>query len=290
MSPKDSVKINKNPANEFKIPKSILNTAKVLQFLSYNLATIFSVKLFKTPIKHRTPEREKMMAKSAQKEMVYIPSIDKTIMSYTYGFSRRKVLLIYGWSGRGTQLYKIADSLLENGFMTISFDAPAHGLSTGKTTMMTEFIECIKVLNEKHGNFEIGIGHSLGGMALLNSIKEGVEFKKAITIGAGDVISDIIKSFVQKLELKSIIEEKIKLHFYNKFNKNIDDYSASVAATSVNIQTLVIHDSSDSEVPVSCAYALRQKLDKGQLLITNSLGHNRILKDNFVIKQIIEFI
>ena len=290
MSSKDTVKINKNPANEFKVPKSILNTGKTLQFLSYSLATKFAVKLFKTPLKHRKPEREKMMAKSAQKEMVHIPIIDKTIMTYTYGFSKRKVLLIHGWSGRGTQLFKIADTLLEYGYMTISFDAPAHGFSTGSTTMMTEFIECIKVLEEKYGDFEIGIGHSLGGMALLNSVKDGVKFDKIVTVGAGDIISDIIKNFVQKLELKPIIEDKIKAHFFKKFNKNIDHYSGSIAATSVKIQTLVIHDTEDKEVPVSCAHALRQNLEQGQLLITNNLGHNRILKDDFVIKRIIEFI
>ena len=54
MSSKDTVKINKNPANEFKVPKSILNTGKTLQFLSYSLATKFAVKLFKTPLKHRS--------------------------------------------------------------------------------------------------------------------------------------------------------------------------------------------------------------------------------------------
>ena len=290
MSPKDTVKINKNPANEFKVPKSILNTAKGLQFLSYSWATKFAVKLFKTPVKHRTPEREKMMANSAQKELVHIPIIEETIMTYTYGFSKRRVLLIHGWSGRGTQLFKMADSLLENGFMTISFDAPAHGLSTGSTTMMPEFIECIKVLEEKHGGFEIGIGHSLGGIALLNSVKEGVNFNKIITIGAGDLISDIIKSFVHKLELKPIIEDKIKAHFYKKFQENIDNYSGSIAASSVKIKTLVIHDTEDKEVPVSCAHALRQNLEQGQLLITNNLGHNRILKDDFVIKRIIKFI
>ena len=88
-------------------------------------------------------------------------------------------------------------------------------MGAGKTTLMTEFIECIKVLEHKYGNFEVGIGHSLGGMALLNSVKEGVNFQKSITIGAGDIISDIIKNFVQKLELETIIEEKIKMHFYN---------------------------------------------------------------------------
>ena len=46
---------------------------------------------------------------------------------YQYGERKRKILLEYGWSGRGTQLFKIADELVQKRFSTISFDAPAHG-------------------------------------------------------------------------------------------------------------------------------------------------------------------
>jgi hypothetical protein len=52
--------------NYTKIPKSILITGKMLQAVSTNLATKFAIKIFRTPIKFKTPEREKMMEKSAQ--------------------------------------------------------------------------------------------------------------------------------------------------------------------------------------------------------------------------------
>jgi len=273
-----------------KIPISIIVTGKILQFIAPPLATLFAIKLFRTPIRFKTPERENMMAKSAQKKMVLIPELNKEVMVYSYGYSKRKVLLIHGWSGRGTQLFKIADKLLENGFMTISFDAPAHGRSTGKTTMMNEFVQTAMFLEKEFGPFEIALGHSLGGMAVLNGIKQGLNIKKAIVIGAGDVITDIIKDFVAKLELKPTMVAKIKNHFYKKFGENIDNYSAYLAAKSVKIPILVIHDTEDAEVPVSCAHHIRQNLEQGEILITNGLGHSRILKDTKVINRIIEFI
>jgi len=272
------------------IPTSIIYTGKILQFFSTNLATKFAIKLFGTPLRHKTPEREKMMAKSAQKELVHIPELKKDVMVYTYGYSKRKVLLVHGWSGRGTQLYKIADKLLENGFMTISFDAPAHGKSPGNFTMMTEFIATSKYLEEKFGPFEIAIGHSLGGMAVLNSLKRFLSVKKAVIIGSGDIISDIIKSFVKKLDLSNKLVEKMKQIFLKKYGEDIDNYSASIAAIDVKIPVLVIHDTEDKEVPVECAYNIRKNLSFGEILITNGLGHTRILKDNIVIDRIIEFI
>ncbi|WP_456377789.1 alpha/beta hydrolase [Lutibacter sp.] len=285
-----SGKIVKPSNNIPKIPFSIIITGKILQCIAPPLATKFAIKIFRTPIRFKTPEREKMMAKSAKKELLFIPELNKKVMVYTYGYSKRKVLILHGWSGRGTQLYKIADKLLENGFMTISFDGPAHGESTGKTTMMNEFVTASKFIEEKYGPFEIAIGHSLGGMAILNSIKRGLKLKKVVIIGAGDIITDIIIDFVNKLQLKPKMITKIKQYFFKKFGKDIDDYSASTAAKKVLIPTLVIHDTEDKDVPVSCAYNIRQHLKQGELLITNGLGHRRILKDNLVLKQIIEFI
>lgn len=273
-----------------KIPASIITTGKILQFIAPPLAILYAIKLFRTPIRFKTPSRENMMAESAQKKMVLIPELNKEVMVYSYGYSKRKVLLIHGWSGRGTQLFKIADKLLENGFMTISFDAPAHGKSTGKTTMMNEFVKTALFLEKEFGPFEIAIGHSLGGMTVLNAIKQGLNIKKAIVIGSGDVISDIIKEFVAKIQLKPIMADKIKQHFYNKFGEDIDNYSAYIAAKSVIIPTLVLHDTEDADVPVSCAHHIRQNLEQGEILITNGLGHSRILKDTKVINRIVEFI
>jgi pimeloyl-ACP methyl ester carboxylesterase len=280
----------KSTNNVPKIPNFIIYTGKFLQLFSITLATKFAVKLFRTPIRFKAPEREKMMAKSAQNELVKIPELNKEVMVYTYGYSKRKVLLVHGWSGRGTQLYKIADKLLENGFMTISFDAPAHGKSSGKTTMMTEFIATAKYLEAKYGPFEVAIGHSLGGMTVLNSIQRFLKVKKAIIIGSGDIITDIMIGFISKLELSLKLVDKMKYFFQKKFSEDIDNYSGSVAALHVKIPTLVIHDTEDKEVPVNCAYNIRKNLEHGEILITNGLGHTRILKDNFVVERIIDFI
>lgn len=273
-----------------KVPKPILITGKILQFFSSTLTTNFAVRLFKTPIRYKTPEKEKIMAKNAISKLVFIPELQTEVMVYIYGNANKKVLLVHGWSGRGTQLVSIADQLLKNDFMTISFDAPAHGKSKGKTTMMTEFIAVSSFLEKEMGPFEIAIGHSLGGMSVLNSVKQGLKVKKAVVIGAGDMITEIITIFVEKLELKLKFVEKIKLHFYKKFNEHIDDYSGSIAAKDIKIPTLVIHDSEDKEVPVSCAYPIRQNLEKGELLITKGLGHKRILNDDQVINKIIAYL
>lgn len=273
-----------------KIPKAILLTAKLLQSLSTDWTTRFAAKLFTTPIKHTMPKREIQMDRESVQFKLPVPAIDNDITVYQYGKSDRKILLVHGWSGRGTQLVKIADELLKLGYSTLSFDAPAHGKSKGKTTLMPEFIASIVELEKQFGPFEFAIGHSLGGMSILNAIARGFQTKKAVTIGSGDIIQDIIDDFVAQLELKPVFGEKLKDHFETKFGQEMDSFSASRVAKNVDIPILIIHDTEDSDVNVKAAYHIHENLKNSELLITEGLGHRKILGNEKVIQNIIKFI
>lgn len=279
-----------NPTKSLKIPKIIIISAKICAFISTNLVTKFAAKIFTTPIKHKVPKRElEMDAKSIQK-LIYIPEIDKSVVTYTYGQSPRKVLLVHGWSGRGTQLFKIVDELLANGYSTVSFDAPAHGKSKGKTTIMSEFIASILEIEKQFGPFEIAIGHSLGGMSVLNSIKDGLKVEKAIIIGSGDIVQDILDEFTFKLGLKKEISIHLRDYFENMYQVKMDDFSAYKAAQKIKTPVLVIHDKDDPEVSVKAGLHIHENLENGSLFLTEGLGHRKILGNQNVIKKILEFI
>ncbi len=272
------------------IPKTILITGKFLQFISLKLGTRFAAKLFVTPLKHKLPKREINMDKNSKQELIKIPKINKTINIYKYGEGDKKILLAHGWSGRGTQLVKIAEKLTSMGYKTISFDAPAHGKSPHKITNMQEFIDSIHYINKKYGPFETAVGHSLGGMSLLNAVKGGFQIKKLVTIGSGDMIMDIISDFVKNLQLKDAIAHKMKKQFDKKLGYDLNQLSSSIAAKEVNIPTLVIHDENDLDVPVSCAENIHQNLQNGEIYITQKLGHRKILGTEKVIQKISNFI
>ena len=272
------------------VPKPIIYIAKTLQFLSPKLVTLFAAKLFTTPIKHKIPKRELEMDKNSQQELLKIPSINKEVVVYQYGKSDKKILLVHGWSGRGTQLVKFADELVKSGYSTISFDAPAHGKSSGKTTIMTEFIASVLEIQKKHGPFEAAIGHSLGGMTLLNAIKRGLKLKHLAIIGSGDKVQDIMDDFVAKLQLKPEISNLLRIRFENQFGETMDSYSAYIAAKEIEIPVLVIHDENDYEVPIKAGIHIHQQLKNGELMLTKGLGHRKILGDHQVIKKVINFI
>ena len=272
------------------IPNFVRYFAKFLEVFSTRLASMFGIRLFVTPVNFPLPKREQYMLKSAQKKRLLINDINKEIEILSYGYSKKKILLVHGWSGRSTQLFAFADKLLENGFMVISFDGPAHGKSTGRTTMMPEFLKTIEKINTTFGPFEAAIGHSFGAISLYNAASNFLTIKALIAIGSGDKISDIISNFAKNLYLKEKSARKIQSGLEKKWMIHMDDFASSTVAKNIKIPVLVIHDKNDGDVPVSCAYRIRQNLEKGSLLITNGLGHTKILRNKEVVNKSVEFI
>jgi pimeloyl-ACP methyl ester carboxylesterase len=282
-------KKNKNTSS-LKIPKVILLISKFLSVISSKLTIQFLAKLFSTPIKHSIPKRELDMNTKSRQEIVRIPVINKDVRVYHFGESKRKILLVHGWSGRGTQLVKFAEELVKLNYSTLSFDAPAHGKSPGNTTLMPEFIETILELEKQFGPFEAAIGHSLGGMSLLNATKRGLKINRLVIIGSGDIVKDIIDDFVRKLELHPKFSDLLRLHFERKSKQTMDSYSGYIAAQEIDIPVLVIHDENDEEVPVKCAINICKHLKNSELVLTQNLGHRKILGNHEVVEKTIHFI
>lgn len=272
------------------IPKPIRVTAKVLEATSQKMAAKFAMKLFITPMKFPIPKREEKMEAESRQEFVKVPAINKTIRAYHYGDSNKKVLLVHGWSGRGTQLQSIAEKLVKKGYSTISFDAPGHGKAPGKTSDMTEFIAAILELEKQYGPFTYAVGHSLGGMSVLNAIKQGLKVDKAVIIGSGDIIEDIMNNFIKELGMNIGTGKLMMKLFEKKFGETINSYSAYIAAQAVTVPVLVIHDEDDTDVPVTAAHHIHKHLANSQLMITQGLGHRKILGDSTVIKTLTQFL
>jgi len=79
--------LTKSPTS-FVIPKGIIRIGKVLQFVSTDLATLFAARLFSSPLRFKTPERELVMRESSKKEKLSIPSINAEVQVYVYGYSK----------------------------------------------------------------------------------------------------------------------------------------------------------------------------------------------------------
>ncbi len=285
------MKKKKKHQQGFRIPVWLRLTFSNLERISPHLAMRAAAYVFSKPLKFKVPDKEKQALKGCKQKTKQIERIDTRIATFTWENSGEKVLLAHGWSGRGMQLYYIAESLHKEGFHVVTYDAPAHGKSEGKRTNMLQMVETISHLDKAENGFDYFIGHSFGAMAIFNYCKTNMNrAKKIVTIGAADNMHTIFTDFITSIGLSKKTLEQMIAYFEKKYNVIVDDFSPYVAVQKIHVPTLLIHDEEDYDVSVNCADTIAKYHPNAKVIKTKGLGHRRILRNNGVMQDIKSFI
>ena len=284
------MKKNKKQRPAVRVPKSIRFVVWLSQRISNALATKVALYLFFRPQRFKTPVREHQMRDAAEQIKFYASSIQKEIQVYRLSGKKKKVLLLHGWSGRGTQLFYFAEKLQKENCEIITFDMPAHGQSPGNKTNVLELTCCIQDINQKFSPFDAAIAHSMGSFALLRAIKDGLPLQSAAIIGSGDSIKGVFYRFSQQLHFSEKITERMITTVEKQFGTKLETYSSSMSIKEIDIPLLIVHDKDDKEAPYECSITLHDLARNSQLKLTSGLGHHRILRDSKTVQHIIQFL
>jgi pimeloyl-ACP methyl ester carboxylesterase len=281
---------NKKASPVLRIPSWIRFGVWFSQKLSTSLATQFALQLFFRPQRFKRPAREQHMHEHALKTSCYIPKIDKEIKVFRFSGKGAKVLLLHGWSGRGTQLFAFADELRKSNAEIITFDMPAHGQSKGSKTNIVELVACIKEVHAKYGPFDHAIAHSMGSMALLRALRDGIPMKSAAIIGSGDKIRNVFYRFSEQLQFSDKVTERMIQTVEKKFGMNLECYSSGMSLEHLKMPLLIVHDKDDKETHFTYSKDLHEIANNSELLLTTGLGHHRILRDSKTVQDVVQFI
>lgn len=253
------------------------------------VATRFLVHLFFTPFRYPIPERELTAAKSAQWFSYTING--RRIQCYGWG-SGPTVLLVHGWAGRGLQLLKFIEPLLQLGYRVIAIDGPAHGRSQGKKTNLEEFKTTLQHVVEMEKNVCAIVAHSFGGIASLYAISEGLPVKTLVNVASPTIGDEIIKTYLRAINGSAKTAEAFKKYILRKSGRNFDDFTALkfIQKVPADFNLLLVYDEEDKEVIIKHAYALLEVYPKADFFRTTGLGHTRILRNDDVVKRIVTFI
>ena len=281
---------NKKASPVLRIPIWIRFGVWFSQKLSTSLATQLALQLFFRPQRFKRPVREQHMHEHALKTSCYIPKIDKEIQVFRFSGKGAKVLLLHGWSGRGTQLFAFANELRKSNTEIVTFDMPAHGQSLGNKTNIVELVACIKEVHAKYGPFDHAIAHSMGSMALLRALRDGILMKSATIIGSGDKIRDVFYRFSEQIQFSYKVTERMIQTVEKQFGMNLESYSSSMSLEHLKMPLLIVHDKDDKETHFAYSKDLHEIANNSELLLTTGLGHHRILRDSKTVQRIIQFI
>lgn len=280
--------VTSNTTPSFQIPKAYLRYVRLLEFISFRLAAKEIRARFFTPIPFKTPDREKPFLNEAREEELMVS--DRPITVHTLGNGDKTAVFIHGWSGRGSQAYAMAPSLVEAGFKLITITAQAHGNNPGKRTHMLQFTDAILETAKLTGKIHALIAHSLGGAAAFNAVDQGLDVDKLVILGAPSSIKTVITDFCERLHLDDRYSEYLQQYLRDNYNPDIEALAPRELSKKMSIPGLIVHDKQDIDVHFEQAEALNRNWKNSDLVLTEGLGHRRILSDEAVIQRIVDFV
>jgi pimeloyl-ACP methyl ester carboxylesterase len=264
---------------------------KTFGFLAPGWAAAYAFKLFTTPRMNATHKVSDPILESARIfEFMYGKFILK---GYEWGSGEKTVLLVHGWRSRGTALRSFVPGLLEKGYKVVTFDAPAHGNSPGKSTTLPQFSGAIKAIINNLGGVHGIITHSFGGASTvfaLYSETPNLFINKLVLIAVPSSMENMADSFIHLIKAPISVASGFYKILENRLGISLADAQVSNFFPNLKIgKTLLVHDKKDEVVPFSETESIIEKWDNASLLATDGYGHFQIMKNPDVVEKVVGF-
>ena len=264
---------------------------RILGPLFSRTAATVGVNLFYSPRRMDSPQPE--LAYKAQARKIRLPGSQGEISTYQWGDSHLpKVLLVHGWEGRATQLYKFIDPILAHGFGVIAFDGPAHGDSEGKKTTLPRFAKALAEVYRANEDIRYVVAHSFGCGATAIAINNGISFEKAAFLSSPYSVENVVNKFGEFLRIPdktvSMMHEIMETERWHNMPRS--HLSFSTLGSAMSFPILFIHDTDDKYVPYEDGLRASNQCKHSEFFATNKLGHNKILLKKPVVDKVIHYL
>ena len=244
--------------------------------------------IFCTPRGGRIKEDQKEFLNAAKDEQLKINDT-VTVQTYKWEGSGPTVLLIHGWESNAHRWWRLIEVLQSHHYNIVSFDAPAHGNSTGKILNVPLYTESLEIVSQ-HYQPEFHIGHSVGALTTIFHYykHQPTYIKKLVSLGAPSELSEIMKDYQKILSMNNMVMRGLDSLIQQRFGFTIKEFSGYSFAQSIDIPGLIIHDVYDKITPVEASRGIHKNWKDSTYIETSGLGHS--LYQDEVRNHIIEFI
>ena len=260
-----------------------------LDRVASGLAARMTYSLISSPPRHRPSDPEAVLRASAQQWK--IPFQDGWLQCYRWG-KGPQCLFVHCWGGRGTQPEAMIRQLVQSGLSVVSFDHPAHGLSSGTWSEQMRMAQATAAVIHDVGSIDTLIAHSLGVAATAIALRDyQLSVQRLVSISSLTDCTWFINVIGAYLGISTQTVAKARARIDANYAHPVgwDSLSIPHMLAHLNIPMMLVHDRDDHEIPFVHALKIQQTLQHAKLIATNGLGHRRILKDAAVIDQISRF-
>lgn len=219
----------------------------------------------------------------------------KRVAVYEWGDGADTVLLVHGWRGRAAQFAALVRELRFEGFTVVGFDAPANGASEGRHVTILDYLDAIGQLQRRYGRFRAIVGHSFGVLATLVAVNEGVQTGAVVGIAGASDSDCLVDGFATQLAIRpatvGALRERFARRTFPGERDIFDRFSAVRHPLPASVPLLLVHDEADARVPVSESRRLLvANHGHAELVVTEGLGHTRILRADLTLDAVTAFI
>ena len=260
--------------------------ARTLGVVAPEWTSEWAEQLFFTP--RRTRPSRTASAVLAQGQQRFLELCGEQVAVWSWGEGPR-VLLVHGWSGYGGQLTAFVAPLVEAGFSVVTFDAPGHGLSSGKFSSLPDLARIIRAVAHATGGPHALVAHSLGAAASAVAMRDGLSVERAVLVAPPSDPRKAVAFFAKQLALPQGALTRLVARFEERVGK-LENFVVPSFAPSLKTPVRIFHDVGDEEVRLEAGEAIARAWPGATLVRTQGLGHQRILYTPAVVSEAVAFI
>lgn len=214
------------------------------------------------------------------------------IATYTWGdpATQPYALLAHGWSSFGLRYLPWVAHLRALGMAVVSFDQPGHGLSSGRTCTLPDFVDTISDIGRRLGPAELAIGHSMGGAAVALAQDQAWQARKLVLLAPAADWRAAADRFFQLVKLAPRLRKPFFDWHEGRTGIATDALQVPRYLGALGQPGLVIHDLDDTDVPWEEGERYVRHWPSARLLTTQGLGHHHVVDDGQVIEATLAFL
>lgn len=279
---------NKSTTGRTMILGSLRAGFAVAGAISSELAGAGAAHLFLSTRRHPMPEREQEQLQSARSW--HLDSEWGPLAAWTWGPDEGPTIaLLHGWEGRASQLGSFVPPLVAAGFRVVGIDGPGHGASPGRSSSLVALGRALRALGDHLGPFAGVVAHSAGSAGAIHALTRGLEVERLVCVAPGVDLEGYAREFSRLFGLSAAVSGSMRRRIQRHLGVSWEELDPRRVPARLRVPLLVIHDRADREAPFAGGAGLAQAWG-ARLIATEGLGHTRILRNEAVVAQAVEFL
>ncbi|HEU5108742.1 MAG TPA: alpha/beta fold hydrolase [Micromonosporaceae bacterium] len=214
------------------------------------------------------------------------------------GTAERIVYLVHGWGGWRGQLDAFVPPLVAAGFRVVSFDALAHGESSpgafGRLSTLPEMADTLAGVVRTVGPAYGVVAHSLGASASALAVLDGLRVGRLVLVAPLADPPSYTHEFAGALGFGEGVRTAMIARVERMVGRPFTDFDVPArlpAAAGAGLPPmLLVHDRDDKEVRHGDGPGIASLWPEGERLTTGGLGHRRILRDPYVVAEVVDYL